>query len=219
MLFRSNIAVYHKITPYFSKIIRPILRGRDIKRTGYEWAGLYVIATHNGYNEVPRVNIDEYPALKDWFDYGDWNDKPEKGNNIERLSKRTDKGDTPYNLRDCAYMDDFSKQKILYSEIVRSPQFYLYNNNFIPEATAFLMSGECLEVLVNYLNSPIVAWIFKRFYAGGGLGEEGYRYKKAFMINLPIPTTAIENYTDDLIMQVYAFTDEEISFISSVVKS
>lgn len=201
------------------KIIRPILRGRDIKRTGYEWAGLYVIATHNGYNEVPRVNIDEYPALKDWFDYGDWNDKPEKGNNIERLSKRTDKGDTPYNLRDCAYMDDFSKQKILYSEIVRSPQFYLDNNNFIPEATAFLMSGECLEVLVNYLNSPIVAWIFKRFYAGGGLGEEGYRYKKAFMINLPIPTTAIENYTDDLIMQVYAFTDEEISFISSVVKS
>ena len=64
-----------------------------------------------------------------------------------------------------------------------------------------------------------MAWIFKRFYAGGGLGEEGYRYKKAFMINLPIPTTAMENYTDDIIMQVYAFTDEEISFISSVVKS
>lgn len=115
-------------------------------------------------------------------------------------------------------MDDFSKQKILYSEIVRSPQFYLDNNNFIPEATAFLMSGERLEVLVNYLNSPIVAWIFKRFYAGGGLGEDGYRYKKAFIMNLPVPMIYIDDCSDSIVGKTYDLTDEEIKFISSSVK-
>lgn len=116
------------------------------------------------------------------------------------------------------YMDDFSKQKILYSEIVRSPQFYLDNNDFIPEATAFLMSGEHLEALIKYLNSPIVAWIFKRFYAGGGLGEEGYRYKKAFLINLPLPTVDLEYGNNEEIGKAYGLTDEEINFISSSVK-
>lgn len=85
------------------------------------------------------------------------------------------------------YLDDFNRQKIVYSEIVRSPQFYLDTENFVPEATAFLMSGAHLEYLIKFLNSNAVAWLFKTYYAGGGLGDDGYRYKKAFLVNLPVP--------------------------------
>ena len=87
-----------------AELIRPILRGRDIKRYGYVENGLFLINTHNGIRgKLPRIDINDYPAVKAHLDrYWD------------KISARTDKGDTPYNLRNCAYLEDFSKPKIMY---------------------------------------------------------------------------------------------------------
>ena len=86
------------------ELIRPILRGRDIKRYGYNWAGLWLINTHNGIKgRIPRIDINDYPAVKAHLDQY-W----------DKISKRADKGDTPYNLRNCAYMEDFDKPKMAY---------------------------------------------------------------------------------------------------------
>ena len=70
------------------ELIRPILRGRDIKRYGYDWANLWLINTHNGIRgKFPRININEYPAVKAHLDqYRD------------QICDRADQGDTPYNL-------------------------------------------------------------------------------------------------------------------------
>ena len=56
--------------PKSAEIIRPILRGRDIKRYGYEFADLYLINTHNGVKEkgIKRINIEDYPAVKAHLD-------------------------------------------------------------------------------------------------------------------------------------------------------
>jgi hypothetical protein len=106
----------------------------------------------------------------------------------------------------------------MYSEIVRSPQFYLDDKGFVPEATTFVMSGEHLDYLTDFLNSDITAWMFKTYYAGGGLGEEGYRYKKAFLVNLPIPRKFDANSIDDAtVAKLYELTEAEINFISSSV--
>jgi hypothetical protein len=84
------------------ELIRPILRGRDIKRYGYDWAGLWLINTHNGVKgKFPRIDINDYPAVKAHLDQY-W----------DKIEKRADQGDTPYNLRNCAYVDDFNKPKI-----------------------------------------------------------------------------------------------------------
>ena len=161
-----------------AELIRPILRGRDIKRYGYVDNGLFLINTHNGIkNKLPRIDINDYPAVKVHLDQY-W----------DRISTRADKGDTPYNLRNCAYWEDFSKPKIMYSEIVRSPQFYLdEQGKFFPEATTFILIGEHLRYLYNIFHSKVFTYFFKHFYAGGGLGEDGYRYKKVFFEKLPIP--------------------------------
>ena len=51
------------------ELIRPILRGRDIKRYGYEWANLWLINTHNGVKgKIPRIHIEDYPAVKAHLD-------------------------------------------------------------------------------------------------------------------------------------------------------
>ncbi|EKL7534706.1 Eco57I restriction-modification methylase domain-containing protein, partial [Campylobacter coli] len=179
-----------------AKLIRKMLRGRDIKRYRYEWAGLWVINAHNGYKnqngeKVEAINIENYPSLKKHFDEF-----------YPQLEKRADKGLTPYNLRNCAYIEEFEREKIVYSEIVRKPQFYLDTKlNFYAEATSFILTGENLKYLIAFLNNDFVAFIFKTFYAGGNLGENGFRYKKAFLEKLPIPKINSKNQklADELI--------------------
>lgn len=184
-----------------AKLIRKMLRGRDIKRYSYEWAGLWVINTHNGYKsksgeKIEAINIDEYPSLKQHL-------KPY----YKTLEKRTDKGKTPYNLRNCAYLEEFEKEKIVYSEIVRKPQFYLdTKSNFYAEATSFILTGENLKYLIAFLNNDFVAFMFKMFYAGGNLGENGFRYKKAFLERLPIPK--INSKNEKLANELISLVDE-----------
>ncbi|MFS2190434.1 Eco57I restriction-modification methylase domain-containing protein, partial [Mucilaginibacter sp. Mucisp84] len=91
--------------PKSAEIIRPILRGRDIKRYGSEFADLWIINIHNGLRDkgIKALNIEDYPAIKSHLD-----------KYFYQLQKRADKGDTPYNLRNCAYTEDFFKQKIVW---------------------------------------------------------------------------------------------------------
>ncbi|GAA8121581.1 class I SAM-dependent DNA methyltransferase [Helicobacter pylori] len=224
-------------------LIKPILRGKDIKRYAYEWRGEWVINTHNGYTsnlkfKIPPIDIEKYPALKSHLD-SHWN----------TIATRSDQGDTPYHLRNCAYLENFEKEKIVYGEIVQEPRFYLDNGEcqlgyFYAEATSFILTGEHLRYLLGMLHSKLITFAFKTFYAGGGLGESGYRYKKAFIERLPIPkitpqnqelahkitdcakaileakekdpkanTQELEKEIDALVYQLYNLTDEEIKII------
>ncbi|QTP04074.1 class I SAM-dependent DNA methyltransferase [Helicobacter pylori] len=225
------------------ELIKPILRGKDIKRYSYEWADLWVINTHNGYTsnlkfKIPPIDIEKYPAIKAHLD-----------SHYDAIVTRSDQGDTPYNLRNCAYLEDFEKEKIVYGEIVQEPRFYLDNGEcelgvFYAEATSFILTGEHLHYLLGMLHSKLITFAFKTFYAGGGLGESGYRYKKAFIERLPIPkityknqelarkiialveqilalkekdpkanTQRSEKEIDALVYQLYHLTDEEIKII------
>ncbi|MGL2865419.1 DUF7149 domain-containing protein [Helicobacter pylori] len=224
-------------------LIKPILRGKDIKRYSYEWAHLWVINTHNGYtsalkSKIPPIDIAKYPAIKAHLD-SHW----------DAIVTRCDQGDTPYHLRNCAYLEDFEKEKIVYGEIVQEPRFYLDNGEcelgyFYAEATSFILTGEHLRYLLGMLHSKLITFAFKTFYAGGGLGESGYRYKKAFIERLPIPkiteknqklarkitdsakqilalkekdpkanTQRLEKEIDALVYRLYNLTDEEIKII------
>ncbi|WRC06131.1 class I SAM-dependent DNA methyltransferase [Helicobacter pylori] len=225
------------------RLIKPILRGKDIKRYSYEWAGEWLINTHNGYtssfkSKIPPIDIEKYPATKAHLD-----------SHYDTIATRCDQGDTPYHLRNCAYLEDFEKEKIMYGEIVQEPRFYLDNGEcglgyFYAEATSFILTGEHLRYLLGMLHSKLITFAFKTFYAGGGLGESGYRYKKAFIERLPIPkiteknqeladkiialvdkilqakeedpkanTQRLEKEIDALVYQLYHLTDEEIKII------
>ncbi len=92
--------------PRSEELLKPILRGRDIKRYRAEWAGLWVIDSHNGYGNVPPVNVDDYIAIKQHLDQF-----------YPHLKKRQDKGVTPYNLRHCAYDQEFLRDKLVLSTI------------------------------------------------------------------------------------------------------
>ena len=119
-------------------------------------------------------------------------------------------------LDNCAYHADFEKEKIVYSEIVQAPQFYLDFKKYFVEATAFILTGNNLKFLVGFLNSKPAAYIFKNFYSGGGLGEKGYRYKKIYIENMPIPRY---HSSDDFISAIDDILDiKNIDQIASIEK-
>jgi len=171
-----------------AEIIRPILRGRDIARYKINYSGMYLINTHNGIpsKNIPPVAVEKYPAVKKHLD-----------KHWEKIERREDQGITPYNLRSCVYMDDFSKQKIIYPDIMRMPRnstllgaypyFYLDNNNFYVEATNFILTGNNIELIFLFLTSDIGFYVFSKFYSGPQFDGTGFRYKKEYINNLFIP--------------------------------
>jgi tRNA1(Val) A37 N6-methylase TrmN6 len=145
-----------------AEIIRPILRGRDIKRYGFDWsADLYLIAAHNGYKGEPRIDINKYLAIKDWLDKGGvaYNGKIYKG--YEQLAKREDQGDTPYNLRSCVYMDDFSRPKIIYPNMTKYMPFIFDIEGFMTNQKCFIITGENIAFLTAFLNSSLFKFCFR----------------------------------------------------------
>ncbi|HPD34414.1 MAG TPA: TaqI-like C-terminal specificity domain-containing protein, partial [Candidatus Kapabacteria bacterium] len=165
------------------QIIKPILRGRDIKRYSYNWAGLWVIFIRAGWtNENMAISNLQSKLSGEEFINNMFQSLMNYLKKYEAKAKlRDDQGDYWWELRPCAYYSEFEKEKIIYSEIVRAPQFHYDKEKFFIEATSFLMTGKEIKYICGLLNSLPVTFFFKKYYAGGGLGEEGYRYKKAFL--------------------------------------
>ena len=92
-----------------SELIKPILRGRDIKRYSYEWAGLWIIGTFPAL----KLNIDDYPALKNYLEsYRPRIDQSgEKGCRKKTSNKWFETQDN------IAYYQEFEKEKIVWNPV------------------------------------------------------------------------------------------------------
>lgn len=215
--------------PRSAEIIRPILRGRDIKRYGYQFADLWVINTHNGVREtgVPRIKVEEYPAIKAHLDMY-----------YPKLVKRADKGETPYNLRNCAYMDDFSKQKICWIELTDESKFSFSDDGIYLLNTVFFMVGEHIKYLLAVLNSKLIHWYFLTC-TGTTSGVGTNRWLKYTVETIPVPkisqaaideitsaidelllckktgadASSLEEKIDNLVIRAYGLTSTEAAFI------
>ncbi|RVY21378.1 class I SAM-dependent DNA methyltransferase [Helicobacter pylori] len=222
------------------ELIKPILRGKDIKRYSYEWAGEWLINTHNGYtsalkSKIPPIDIEKYPATKAHLD-AHWN----------TIATRCDQGDTPYHLRNCAYLEDFEKEKIVYPCIMaKEPCFVYEEKGFYAPAPANIITGDKTEIkyLTALLNSKCIYFAMRKFYMGGGIEGE---LKTNNLEKIPIPqitpknqeladkitdcaerilkakakdpkanTQGLEKEIDALVYRLYNLTDEEIKIIEN----
>ena len=202
-----------------AELIRPILRGRDIKRYSYNWAGLYIINTHNGYNDVERIHIDEYPALKRHLD-NHWN----------MIAKRADKGATPYNLRNCAYVDEFSKPKIVWKRVGSIICFSYDANGLLGLDSTCFATGEFIQYICCVLNSPLGHYMLNSA-PRTGTGDLLISVQAVEPLLLPAITInqnndfteligqaitgePVENEINSIIYDLYGLTEEEISYIT-----
>ena len=186
------------------EIIRPILRGRDIKRYSHDWANLWLINSHNGVKgRIPRINIDEYPAVKAHLDQY-WT----------KIKNRADKGDTPYNLRNCAYLEDFQKPKLVYNDIAQHLSFALSINGEFLNNTAYFISAEDLDLLKylqQILNSTLMDWYYRTISVQ--LGEKAVRMFSIYVLKIPIPKRVDIITTEDEVFRLYGLSTEEICYL------
>ena len=216
-----------------AEIIKPLVRGRDIKRYSYINSGLYLINTHNGVKEsnIKPIDINKYKAIKKHLDKF-----------YPQLEKRQDKGVTPYNLRNCAYLEEFDKPKLIYPETTISANFYYDEDNFYPDKTNFIMTGKDIKYIMAVLSSKIGIYGFYNFYSKIKLGSVGFQYRKDALELFPIPeaesktknkivklvdeiielkkhsqdSAALEGEVDRIVYSLYGLSDEEIRVIEGV---
>ena len=184
-----------------AELIRPILRGRDIKRYGYNWAGLYLIATFPSRH----YDIDKYPAVKNYL-LGFGIERLEQTGkshtvNGEKIKARKKTNNKWFETQDSiSYWEDFSKPKIVWGEISDRSKFaYESDGLCVPEATTFLMIGKDLPYLLCMLNSPLAEWFFSKVGTTTGVGT--VRWKKYTILELliPRPSKNILNTTELLV--------------------
>ena len=208
-----------------AKLIRPILRGRDIKRYGYVDNGLYLINTHNGVKgKIPRIDINDYPAVKAHLDQY-W----------DKIEKRADQGDTPYNLRNCAYLEDFSRPKIIWKRIGSILRFSFDNKGCLGLDSTCFATGEHIEYLCCVLNSLMGHYLLKDS-PKTGTGDLLVSVQAIEPASIPYcvqydkqlsslldrqrtnPSDTTEKEINDIVFTMYALSPKERDYITQYIK-
>ena len=227
--------------PKSAEIIKPLLRGRDIKRYHAEQAGLYMLAT--GYDlDIPK----KYPAIYNHLEtIGEQIESGEIKVRGKGLFDRDDQGVNWWNLRACAYYSEFDEEKIVYPETTHSANFFYDSGEFFLDKTCFMITGSDLKILVGLLSSTLMTFAYKRYCGGTVLGAKGYQYNKHALEKLPVAkvsasqqqvfitlvdqildakytdsnadTSSLENEIDRLVYELYNLTEDEIAIVEGSV--
>ena len=204
--------------PRCTELIVPLLRGRNVDRYVTQWEAAedeqWMINSHNGVKElgIPPVKLEtEYPVL--------WNHLVAYQ---EKLAVRLDKGDHWSNLRNCAYIYDFQKPKIIYPNMTKYLPFYLdAADHFFINDKAFILTSETesLPYLTAALNSTLFRCCFRDNFPE--LMGNTYEVRKIFMDKIPIkkPTAQQAALFEALVPMVQAAKAESQKSDNSELKS
>ncbi|HPH13699.1 MAG TPA: Eco57I restriction-modification methylase domain-containing protein [Burkholderiaceae bacterium] len=204
--------------PRCAELIVPLLRGRNVDRYVTQWEAAedeqWMINSHNGIKElgIPPVKLEtEYPVL--------WNHIVA---HEKKLVVRLDKGDHWSNLRNCAYIRDFQKPKIVYPNMTKYLPFYLdTTEHFFINDKAFILTAETesLAYLTAALNSTVFRCCFMDNFPN--LGEDRRELRKIFMDKIPIkkPTAQQAALFEALVPMVQATKAESQKSDNSELRS
>lgn len=216
--------------PKSEEIIKPFLRGRDVRRWKAEWAGKYIILLQNSGDkdsphpwrnerdekEAEAIFRTEFPAIYDRMRSYEM-----------KLRPRADQGRFWWELRACGYNQAFFLDKIIYPDISQLPRAAFTSEGEVIDCTVFMMPSDKIW-LTGIINSKTIFVFIKSFIPNimGG----SYRFKTQYMEQLPIPTPTPEQaarlaeFTDDsrldelnaLVYELYGLHAGEIALIEEL---
>ena len=230
--------------PKSAEIIRPILRGRDIKRYSYEFADKWLIyvpwhfplhkdtSITGASKEAEHEFEKQYPAIYNrLLSYKPILEKRNKAETGIRYEW--------YALQRCAatYMDDFSKQKIAWASVGETFYSKIDRNQFLLDTNYFFATQEPYYLL-GILNSKLITfWINSEDTPIGSGGA--YRHYKYNLEKLAIPilerkdklyiehlvetileskSTALQKDIDTFVYKIFNLSEEEINFVEQSIE-
>ncbi|BCW95336.1 MAG: hypothetical protein KatS3mg018_0818 [Fimbriimonadales bacterium] len=193
-------------------IIKPILRGRDIKRYAYEWKGLWVILAKFGFYKEAHL----YPAIVAHLSQYEKALKNRGQCRYGRTGKKTN-ADYPgqhhwleldNNPHD-DYLAEFEKEKVVWQELAQGAQFaYDPEGRFFVSNTAYILTGKNIKYLLAYLNSNLNLYAYEKWYCTK-IGSSGVRWLNQHVLDIPAPPITPENQSlaaqiESLVEQILA---------------
>jgi hypothetical protein len=228
------------------EIIKHVLRGRDIKKYYYKWAGKWIIGTFPALN----LNIDNYPALKKYLSsFGDrLNQDGKAGHRKKTYSKWFETQDS------IAYYPEFAKKKIVWQTISKEPSFAYDRKKFFISPSAYIATGYNLKYILALLNSKVAYFYLEQI--ASSVADKTNLWMKQYVELIPIPlinsknrilarlirkkvdnilkltksvdyekdkekqneVARLENEIDELVYQIYGLNQNEIQIIKNAVE-
>ena len=218
--------------PRSEEIIKPVLRGRDIRRYKAEWQGLWLIATFPALG----VSIEKYPAVKKYLLAFGKTRLEQSGKKLPDGTKSRKKTSNAwYEMQDtCAYHAEFVKEKLFWIDLTEEGRFAYDDGEMFCVNSAYMLTGNSLKYLCAVLNSTPVTWFMQNSALNSGMGTT--RWVKFTVDRIPIPvidsaaqqpfiqavnaiqdavrtgtdTTILEADLDSLVNELYGLTADEI---------
>jgi len=198
---RDRLIVEHKSS---AEVLKPLLRGRDIKRWYTEYQDLWLIFTRRG------INIDKYPAIKKYL-----------SQYKKQLEPGIEGGRKPgsyewYEIQDnIAYWEEFEKPKIAYPNICKRNEFAWEDEGYYINQKAFIIP-EASKYLLGILNSSVVTWLFDKLLAK--LQNGYYEPSSIFIKDFPIPVVAKSEPIETLVNKILALKKDNPDFDVSALE-
>ena len=206
-----------------AELIRPILRGRDIKRYGYNWSDLWLIATFPSRH----YDIEDYPAVKIYLLSFGKERLEQTGKthiiNGEKIKARKKTNNKWFETQDSiSYWDLFFQPKICWKAVGRNLAFSIVKSGtFLTAPASFISAGTYNEYILAFLCSNVGTYFIYKNSDTTGAGDIMLNIQS--LIKFPIPQNQIINISESIevvnqnIYQAYGFTPNEISYIESSI--
>ncbi len=179
-----------------AKLIRKMLRGRDIKRYSYEWAGLWVIGTFPSL----KIDIEQYPALKQYLSQF-----------LPRIEQSGEKGcrkktsnkwfETQDNI---AYYQEFEKEILVWKAVGRNLAFALTEKNTLVSAPSSFISADTnlLKYFCGILLSNVLKWLILQISDTTGAGDLMLNNQSLERLSIPKINSKNQKIADELVNSV-----------------
>ena len=224
--------------PSSEEVLKPFLRGKDVKRWVVNFAEQYLIKIESSENkkhpwsdkpeqEAEKIFSQTYPAIYQYLNQY-----------REQLIKRYDQGKYFWEFRSCKYWNEFEETKIVYPDIAKYSEFSWDANNYYLVNTLYLMPTSNKYIL-GILNSQTTYWYYIQI--SPSIRGDFYRFIAQYVSQIPIPkptdtqdacvtrivdkileikrqnpkadTTKLEREIDEIVYKLYGLTEEEIQII------
>ena len=189
--------------------IRPYLRGQDVKRWKTAENGLWIILLKSSSNvDWPWSKASSESEAESLFQEALPSLHSHMKQHESRLRARSDQGRFWWELRSCAYYEEFDRRKIVWQDLSYHSRFAICDAGIVPEATCFSLSSEDLWI-VSVLNSPMMwCWLWRRTIHGK---DEVLRLKNIYTESIPIaePTAKIRREVEQKASRMIEITCQQ----------
>ena len=214
---RAELIAEH---PSSAGVLKPFLRGRDVKRWQVNFAEQYLITIESSENrvhpwsgqsagEAEQIFANTYPAIYAHL-------KTFR----EQLIKRYDQGKYFWEFRACAYWAEFEQPKIVYPDIAQGAEFSFDDDRYFLGNTLYLLPTKEMWLL-GLLNSKAVFWFYTKTSTQirGGF----VRFIAQYVSQIPIPNikpaqkALISKLADQILTAKRTDSDADVSVLENEI--